>query len=111
MKRGDIITISAPGDFGKPRPAVVMQTNLLNCDHASIIVCPFTSNRQDAPLLRIDVLPSALNGLRRPSQIMADKLLTIRREKAGDVIGRLEGEVMRRLEQAVLFVLGFAEQA
>ena len=28
MKRGDVVIVSAPGDFGKPRPAVVIQSDI-----------------------------------------------------------------------------------
>jgi len=110
VKRGDVVTISAPGDFGKPRPAVIVQTDHLNADHASIIVCPLTSHVVDAPLLRITVEPAPENGLARPSQIMADKLLTLRREKVGSRIGHLDAGIMERLERSLLFVLGFARK-
>ncbi len=74
MKRGDIVTVAATGDDGKPRPAVVVQTDLLNDTHASVVVCLITSSLVDAPLLRLTVEPSERNGLRRRSQVMVDKL-------------------------------------
>ncbi len=40
MKRGDIVLVTAPGDYGKRRPAVVIQSDLFNDTHASIVVCP-----------------------------------------------------------------------
>ena len=40
MRRGDILTVAAPGDYGKPRPAVLIQSDLLNTDAQSIIVPP-----------------------------------------------------------------------
>ncbi|MBW4051170.1 MAG: type II toxin-antitoxin system PemK/MazF family toxin [Proteobacteria bacterium] len=39
MKRGDVVTVAASGDYGKPRPAVIVQTNALPAAHASVIVC------------------------------------------------------------------------
>ncbi len=111
MKRGDVVIISAPGDYGKPRPAVIVQTDFLNATHPSLIVCPITSHRVDAPLLRIDIHPSSRNGIREPSQIMADKLITMRREKIGGKIGQLSKQTMARLNGILLFVLGVAENA
>ena len=109
MKRGDIVTVAAPGDYGKPRPAIVIQSDFLNQTHASIMLCLMTSELVQAPLFRIDVSPSPENGLQKPSQIMVDKILTVRRERIGKCIGRLEGKVMRELERARAFVLGLAD--
>lgn len=30
MKRGDIVLAAASGDYGKPRPALIIQSNLFN---------------------------------------------------------------------------------
>ncbi len=106
LRRGDVVIISAPGDYGKPRPAVIVQADALNAQHPSFIVCPFTSTLVDAPLLRIQMRLSPGNGLQKVSQIMADKLLTLRREKVEGPIGCLEEAVMRRLDAALARVLG-----
>jgi mRNA interferase MazF len=83
MKRGDIIKIALQGDYGKPRPAVVIQSDRFNETHASFLVCPMTSTLVGAPIFRVRVSASDRNGLRQTSDIMADKIYTIRREKAG----------------------------
>lgn len=73
MRRGDLVTVVLPGEFGKPRPAVVIQSD----DHpglATILVCPLTSMLIDAPAFRMEVRPAPENGLRLPSQVMLDKL-------------------------------------
>ena len=106
MKRGDVVTVAVSGDYGKPRPAVVIQTDLLNDTHASAVVCLVTSKLLDAPLLRLTVEPSQRNGLRQRSQIMADKLVTVRREKIGARIGVLGEETMLGLSRALAFVMG-----
>jgi mRNA interferase MazF len=108
MKRGDICLVVAPGDYGKPRPAVVVQTDLLNPTHASIIVCLMTSEPVDAHRFRIDVAPAAATGLRVRSQIMVDKLATLRREKIGKQIGTLDDDTRSRLDRALALVLGLA---
>jgi mRNA interferase MazF len=106
MKRGDVVTVAVAGDYGKPRPAVVVLTDLLNDTHASVVVCLVTSTVLEAPLLRLTVEPSPRNGLHQRSQIMADKLVTVRRDKIGARIGVLEEETMLGLSRALAFVMG-----
>jgi mRNA interferase MazF len=106
MKRGDIVTVAFTGDFGKPRPAVIVQSDYLNETHATILLCPFTSELADAPLIRIQVEPSAENGLRAQSQIMVDKTAPIRREKIGVPIGVLDPETLMRLNRSLALVFG-----
>jgi mRNA interferase MazF len=72
LKRGDIVTIAAPGNNGKPRPALIIQADVFNDIHSSITVVPLTSTIIDAPLFRITLDPSRQNGLNRVSQIMVD---------------------------------------
>ena len=72
MKRGDIVTVSAPGAYGKPRPAVVIQSDFLN-QNDSVLVALVTSTLIDAPFFRLLLQPTEENGLRVPSQVMADK--------------------------------------
>jgi mRNA interferase MazF len=74
MERGDIIICALSGDYGKPRPAVVIQSDLFNPTHASITVCPITSHLIEAPLFRLSLVPNKLTGLTSVSQIMIDKI-------------------------------------
>jgi len=108
MKRGDIVLAVAAGDYGKPRPALVVQADLFNDTHASILVCLMTSDIQDAPLFRITVQPSEENGLQIPSQIMVDKVMAIRREKIRTRIGSLDEEVLLRVNRSLMLFLGLA---
>ena len=71
MRRGDLVTIALQGDFGKPRPALVVQADVF-AEHPSVTVLPVTSALVAAPLLRITLQPSADNGLTKPSQVMVD---------------------------------------
>ena len=109
MRRGDVVTVVAAGDYGKPRPAVIVQTDAFPAEHASVIVCQMTSELVEAPEFRVTVQPSAGNGLRTASQIMADKPVTIRRERIGQRIGRLDATDVARLNVAMAFVLGLAD--
>ena len=108
MKRGDLVVVAMPGDYGKPRPALVVQSDLFNETHASITVAPVTSTIVDTPLFRVTVEPSRRNGLRLVSQIMVDKLTTVRRQRLGLTIGRLEEDVMLRVSRALALWFGIA---
>lgn len=107
MKRGDLVTLALPGAYGKPRPALIVQSDLFDA-HPSVTVLPVTSDLRDAPLSRIRVQPSNANGLRAVSEIMVDKAHTVTREKAGPTIGRLEDEAMIAVNRALATFLGFA---
>ena len=108
MKRGDVVTVAAQGDYGKPRPAVVVQSDLFSETHPSITILPLTSTIVDAPLIRLTVDPGRENGLTRVSQVMVDKVLTLPREKIGKAIGRLDDELMIRITRALAMWLGIA---
>ena len=108
MRRGDVVLVAVPGDYGKPRPAVVIQTDLANETHDSFVVCPITSYIQDAPLFRLDVVPTAENGLKKPSQVMVDKIVAVRREKVRQVVGKLDDGIMIRINRSLVFWLGLA---
>lgn len=107
VRRGDIVTIVLPKDFGKPRPAVVVQSdNFLHTEN--ITVLPITSDIADEmELERLLVEPSAGNGLRIRCQIRIDAIQTVRREKVGRKIGTLEPEIFWRAEQMLGIFLGF----
>jgi mRNA interferase MazF len=109
MKRGDVVTVAATGDYGKPRPAVIIQTDALPASHASVIICQMTSECSEAEDFRVTVEPTPKNGLRVKSQVMADKPVTIRRERVGQKIGRLDDKDIGRINVAIAFVLGLAD--
>jgi mRNA interferase MazF len=96
------------GDFGKPRPALVIQANQFS-DNASLTILPITSTLVDAPLLRITVHPSAENGLQKPSQIMVDKTLTVKRDKVGRPFGQLNADSLLEVERCLAVFLGIAK--
>src|SRR5712672_2770661 len=109
MRRGDLVTVAAAGDYGKPRPAVIVQTDAFPESHASVVICQLTSELVDAPDFRVIIEPDRENGLRLKSQVMADKPVTVRRERIGQRIGRLGNQDMARLGIALAFVLGLAD--
>ena len=109
MRRGDVVAVAVSGDYGKPRPAVIVQTDAFPDDHPSIVVCQMTSRMIDAADFRVTIEPSTENGLRARSQVMADKPVTVRRERIGRRIGRLASEDIVRLNAALAFVIGLAD--
>ena len=108
MKRGDLVVVAMQGDYGKPRPAVIVQSDLFNETHLSVTVAPVTSTIADAPLFRVTVEPSKKNGLRSVSQVMVDKVTTVRRERIGQTIGRLEDDIMLRVNRSLMLWFGIA---
>ena len=108
MKRGDIVTVAIQGDFGKPRPALIIQSDLFNEAHATVTVLLMSSEIVSAPLFRIAVAPTAENGLGRPSQIQVDKMVTIRRERIGAVIGQLNEDALVSVNRALAVWIGIA---
>jgi len=105
MQRGQFVTGVAPGDYGKPRPALVVQSDLF-VDLPSVVVCPLTTTlRTDADLFRIDVEPTPSNGLRQPSQIAIDKITVIPADKIGVAIGKADDALLMRVNRALAVFL------
>ncbi len=107
MRRGDLLTVALQGDLGKPRPALVIQSDLFDV-HPSVVVLPVTSAWHDAPLFRIALLPDADNGLQLPSQIMVDKPQAVARARLGPVFGRVDDSVLLAVNRALAVFLALA---
>ena len=106
MRRGDLVTVALPGDFGKPRPAVVIQSDLF-APHTTVTVLPVTSTvTPPIPLLRPPLEPSVTNGLRAPSCVMVDKTMSVRADRVGATIGRLDEADMLRINRALALFFG-----
>ena len=107
-RRGDLVIVAAPGDYGKPRPAVIVQSDAIPESHASVVICQMTSELAGADF-RVTIEPEPETGLRVRSQVMADKPVAIRRERIGQRIGRLAAADMARLNVALALVMGLAD--
>jgi mRNA interferase MazF len=101
-----VVVVAMSGDYGKTRPAVVVQNDLVGETHASLVVCPFSSHLIDAPLFRITVQPQPHNGLAVASQVMVDKVSAVKRERVRQVVGRLDAETMVRVNRSLALWLG-----
>lgn len=109
MRRGDIVTVAPPGDYGKPRPAVIIQGDALNREEPrSTIVALMTSTLRDAPLLRLTIEPTIDNGLRKVSQVQTNRIVTVRAEKIGQVLGRLSDQQIVELNRLLALSIGLA---
>jgi mRNA interferase MazF len=104
-RRGELYTIAIAGDYGKPRPALVIQADTFAA-LASVTVLRVTSELVAAPFIRIPVAPNAENGLRKPSQIMIDKAVTVPRTRLGARIGRIDAATLQAVERSLRSFLG-----
>jgi mRNA interferase MazF len=107
MNRGDFVTIAMQGDFGKPRPALVIQSEQFNED-ATVTVLLVSSALVDAPLFRVTVQPDKINNMQKSSQVMVDKAMTVKRDKLGAAFGSASDEVMLEVGRCLAVFLGIA---
>jgi mRNA interferase MazF len=102
MTRGDIVVVASRGAYtSKPRPALVVQADSFNPTHASLTLCPITSDCVDAPIFRVPVPSGPRTGLDHDSQIMIDKIVSVPREAIGRTVGRL-GSIELEIVDAAL---------
>lgn len=109
MKRGDIVTVAASGDYGKPRPALIIQSDQIS-DTDSVLICLITSSiAPGVDYRRLLLDPTSANGLRAASQVMIDKILALPRSKIGSVIGRVDDAHMERISGLLALVTGLSD--
>jgi mRNA interferase MazF len=105
LRCGDLVTIALQGDYGKPRPALIVQSDLFD-EHPSVTILPVTSELRQLPLFRVPVAPSEANGLKKPSEIIIDKAQTVSRERIGEVLGHLDEEGILAVSRSLAVFLG-----
>ncbi len=108
MKRGDLVTVALQGEHGKPRPALVVQSDMFP-NTTSVVVLLITSALLDTPLIRLDIEATPETGLRKPSQVMVDKPMTVSVQKLGPAFGRLDDTAMLAVNRAMLLFLGLTD--
>ena len=99
------MTVAFPGDVSKPRPALIVQADRFE-QTGTVTVLLISATLADAPLIRIDVPPTAVNGFAKPSQIMIYKAMSVRRDRIGTAFGRLEASSMIEVSRALAVFLG-----
>ena len=102
-----MVTVALQGDYGKPRPALIIQADQF-VDLGSVVILPLTSTMVEAPLLRLNVGPSSDTGLRNTSQIMLDKPMTVKADKIGPTFGHLDDAAMVSVNRSLALFLGLA---
>lgn len=107
MTRGDIIRVVAQGDFGKPRPAIIVQADDFH-EIPSLSVLLLTTDLRDAPAVRLTIEPNPANGLLQTSQVMIDKITTVASKRVGQPIGRLSDDQIVAIDRALAVFLGLA---
>ena len=105
LTRGDIIVVAVSGEFGKPRPALIVQADM-TLEDETVTYVPITSDLLRQPLTRIAISPSETNGLRKPAEIMVDRIQTCTLARVGGVIGHIDGRTMKQVETALMIHLG-----
>jgi mRNA interferase MazF len=108
LRRGDIVVVAAPGDYGKPRPALILQSDLFKATESVVVALITNDQRPQAPLFRRPIQPSATNGLRHPSDVMLDNLVTLSRAKVSDSVGHLADPEMAGISASLVLFLGMA---
>ena len=107
MKRGDLVTIALPGDFGKPRPALIIQSDQFD-QTGTVTVLLVSGTLVDASLIRATIDPTPANGLRMRSQVMVDKAMSVKRDKIGTPMGHLDAEAMLAVTRALAVFFAIA---
>ena len=106
--RGGFVAVAMQCDFGKPRPALLIQADQFG-EHATITVLLVSGTLVDAPLIRVTVQPSTENGLQKPSQVMVDKAMTVKRDRLGPAFGCIDADAMVEVERCLAVFLGIAK--
>jgi len=107
VRRGDIVTVAVTGDFGKPRPALIIQADQFNAT-GTVTVLLISGMLIDAPLIRPTIEPTERSGLRKVSQVMVDKAMSVKRDRIGSIIGRLEDDALLAVTRSLAVFLGIA---
>ena len=109
MRRGDVVIVALPGDLGKPRPAVIVQVDVLNDHLRTVLLCPISSFSSNPSFFRVAVEPTPENGLKLPSEIMVEKLQAANKSKIGQVVGRLDSYTLAKLARALATTLSLTD--
>ena len=106
LKRGDIVTMAEKGHYSsKPRPFLVMQLEQFSTLE-SITLLPLTGDIDTTLAFRVDIPPSGQNKLAKLSQVMVDKILTVKRHSIGRHLGHLAEDLLSIVDERLATFLG-----
>ena len=92
-------------ETGKPRPVLIVQTNLLNNEHPSSVICPITTNVQkDSEILRVHIKKGTSN-LKVESDIMIDQIRAIDNRRLVNKIGELPQDLQIVVKDNIRIIL------
>jgi mRNA interferase MazF len=106
-QRRDLAVVAMQGDSGKPRRALVVQSNLFGA-LPTVTLLPLVNSQFVSAITRVDIALSEANGLRVASQIVVHRPTTISRDKIGNVIGRADDQTMATVTRALAVFLALA---
>jgi mRNA interferase MazF len=85
-----------------------VQSDLYNPTHASVTICPITTDCVDAPLFRLALPPGSRTGLKAVSQVMVDKIVSVPRSAIRGEIGHCDTKELESVDHGLRRWLGIA---
>lgn len=109
VRRGHLYSADLNPRFGtepgKVRPVLVLQTDLINGEHPSTLVCCLTTRtRPEVEVLRVH-LKKGEAGLSRDSDVMIDQIRAIDNRMLKREIGKLSPRRLEEVEEKIGIVL------
>ena len=102
IARGSIVLAAGPGDYtGKPRPFLVVQSDVFNEVHQSVTLCPLSTTVGGEALFRVSFDAGGDTGLMREGEVQVDKVQSLRRARVVKTIGHASASAMERVDQAL----------
>ena len=110
IRRGDVYYADLDPVIGSEqagvRPAVVIQNDMGNIHSATVIVAATTS-KMDKPHLPTHIFVRAKHSIfPQDSLILLEQIRTIDRSRLVNYIGRLDGSIMQRIDNALTISFG-----
>lgn len=92
-------------EAGKIRPVLVVQTDLLNKEHPSTIICPITTNvKLDSEILRVHLKKSKF-GPKEDCDVMIDQVRAIDNKRLTKKIGEVDSYIADKIRENLRVVL------
>jgi mRNA interferase MazF len=115
MERGDVYNARLDpvegSEQGGVRPVVIVSRNVINANSPVILAVPCTTyqeNRRVYPTQVLVVAPEG--GFSSDSILMADQVRVLAKDRLLKFRGRLNGEAIERLNQALLIALDLSSE-
>jgi mRNA interferase MazF len=100
MKRGAIVQT-------QHGPVLIIQSDLFYVLN-SVTVLPFSPTSVEAPIFRLTIDPTPLNGFASRHFLLVDKAFTLHRDSTSHVLGFLDDHQLVAVNRALTVFLGIA---